>query len=95
MKMRKCSSCGVVRPFGEFKRKYKTYKSCNRCSRYKQQYAKSKKKIEPSKILHTLFSCNESIPYVYHQKYKCINQLQMELINDIRNHFISKQKNQN
>ena len=89
MKKKRCSVCCVVRPVTEFKRKYKTYKSCNKCSRYKQKYAQSKKLIVPSMILKKLFNCGQVLPQQFHQKYKRIKQLECQLINDIHNHFRS------
>ena len=46
--MKKCSVCCVSRPKSDFNRKYKTYKSCNRCSQYRKRYSQSKKLVEPS-----------------------------------------------
>ena len=86
-KTKKCLVCNVTRPVIEFKRKGKTYKSCNRCSQYKKSYAQSKKLVEPSRILNKIFRCGETLSPRFHQQYKHINKLQKELINDIHKYL--------
>ena len=86
-KTKKCSVCCVTRPVTEFKRKDKTYKSCNKCSRYKHKYSQSKKLIEPSTILKKIFTSGETLSSRFHQQYEHINKLQKELINEIHKHL--------
>ena len=87
-KVKKCSVCNVVRPVSEFKRKRKTYKSCNKCSRYKHKYALSKKMVKPSMALNRIFtSHNKTLPAQFHQKYGHIKKLEWELINEIYQHM--------
>ena len=82
-KGKKCSVCNVTRRVAEFKRKGKTYKSCNRCSKYKKRYAQSKKLIEPSTVLNKIFTSGQELPQQFHQKYGHIKALEHALITQI------------
>ena len=84
-KRNKCLVCNVTRPTSEFKRKGKTYKSCNRCSQYKNKYAQYKKLVEPSMVLNKIFT-NRDLSPRFQQKYNHIKKLEMELINEIYQH---------
>ena len=79
-KQKKCNVCTMIRPVSEFKRKNKTYKSCNKCSKYKQKYSRSRKSLDPPAILKKIFSCGAKLLPQFYEQYNHIKQLECELI---------------
>ena len=90
-KQRKCNGCTMSRLLSEFKRKNKTYKSCNKCSTYKQQYSKAKKSVEPATILKKIFEKGSGLPPQFYERYQQIKILEHKLIKEIHEYYECQQ----
>ena len=91
-KQKKCNVCTMSRPVTEFKRKNKTYKSCNKCSEYKQRYAKAKKSVDPPTILKKIFENGSGLTPAFYKQYQQIKILEHKLIKEIREYYMNEQQ---
>ena len=90
-KQKKCNVCTMSRPISEFKRKNKMYKSCNKCSEYKQRYSKSRKSVDPPTILKNIFEKGSGLPPQFYKQYQQIKILEHKLINEIHEYYNNQQ----